>query len=196
MNLIHSFRNYEEPEPVEYTLDITLDEVGKDTLFINLETAPETIFSVINETAFQTIFDTPFSGLVYNQEDRSDWDEHIITRVEDESILLKLDDPDTKKSGITIEKAAELEQLRREQEEKEREAKKNTPEEHYKKSCISCHGHELAGAAGPPLANVGNKLSEEEIYDIIVNGQGAMPAGTAEDDKVAQQLAEWLSEMK
>ena len=116
--------------------------------------------------------------------------------VTDESILLKLDDPDTKKSGITIEKAAELEQLRREQEEKEREAKKNTPEEHYKKSCISCHGHELVGAAGPPLANVGSKLSEEEIYDIIVNGQGSMPSGTAEDDKAAHQLAEWLSDMK
>src|SRR5699024_11017268 len=69
----HEHKDYEEP--VEYTLDITLDKLGKDTHFINLETAPETIFSVLDETGYQTIFDTHFSGLVYNQEDRSDEDE-------------------------------------------------------------------------------------------------------------------------
>src|SRR5699024_7077786 len=97
---------------MEYTLDITLNKFGKDTHFINLETAPETIFSVLDQTGYQTIFDTHFSGLVYNQEDRSDEDEFIIIRVEDDSILFTLDDADTKKNNITIEKADELEKER------------------------------------------------------------------------------------
>jgi len=193
--------DYEEPEPIEYTLDITLDAVGKDTEYINVETIPETVFSVINETAFQTIFDTPFSGLVYNQEDRSDWDEHIITRVEDESILFTLDDSNTQKSNVTIENT-EIGKLRKEYNEKLEEERRIareesiTPEERYMSSCAFCHGSDLSGAGGPQLSNIGSKLSEEEIYDIIVNGKGAMPGGTAENDKAALQLAEWLSEMK
>src|SRR5690625_1032074 len=193
--------DYEEPEPIEYTLDITLDAVGKDTEYINVETIPETVFSVINETAFQTIFDTHFSGLVYNQEDRLDWDEHIITRVEDESILFTLDDSNTQKSNVTIENT-EIGKLRKEYNEKLEEERRIareesiTPEERYMSSCAFCHGSDLSGAGGPQLSNIGSKLSEEEIYDIIVNGKGAMPGGTAENDKAALQLAEWLSEMK
>lgn len=187
---------YEEPEPVEYTLDITLDDVGQHPKFINLETEPETVFSVIEETSFQTIFDTSFSGLVYNQEDRSDYDEMIITRVEDDSILFKLDDPDTNKDIVTIEKAGELEELREKQKERAEETAVVDPEEEYRNSCASCHGIELTGNFGPDISNIGSKFSEEEIYDIIVNGQGNMPAGTTADDETARLIAEWLSEMK
>lgn len=198
---LHENENYDEddenPESVEYTLDITLDKVGKDTHFINLETEPETLFSVIDETGYQTIFDTHFSGLVYNQEDRSDEDDFIITRVEDESILFTLDDADTKKENITIEKAEELEELREAQEDKDRIASEEAMphEEHYQISCASCHGEDLSGAGGPGLENIGGKLSYDEINDIIVNGKGAMPGGMIEDDGTASEIAEWLSEM-
>lgn len=197
--------NFEEPEPVEYTLDITLDEIGKDTKFINVETIPKTIFSVIDETTFQTIFDTPFSGLVYNQEDRSDGDEFIITRVEDESVLFTLDNPDTQKNFVTVENAAEIEELReayhieerRKLEEEERETSEEViqPEELYIKSCAACHGRDLEGSAGPELTNIGSKLSEEEIYNIIMNGTGGMPGGLV-DYEEATQIAQWLSSMK
>lgn len=200
-NLHENDEDFIEPEPMEYTLDINLDDVGRDTRFINLETVPATIFSVIEQTTFQTIFDTHFSGLVYNREDRSDWDEHIITRVEDPSILFKLDDANTNKDIVTIEKGAEFEELRKELEEEQRKAEEerkatNPTDEDlemlYMHSCASCHGAELSGGMAPQLAGIGSKLSEGEIYDIVVNGQGAMPGGLV-DNNEAQQLAKWLS---
>ncbi|CAG9619339.1 cytochrome c550 [Sutcliffiella rhizosphaerae] len=60
-------------------------------------------------------------------------------------------------------------------------------------SCIGCHGGNLEGAgAAPALTDVGEKLSEEEIKDIIINGQGSMPANQA-TPKEAEILAEWLA---
>jgi hypothetical protein len=45
-------------------------------------------------------------------------------------------------------------------------------------ACGGCHGGaELAGGIGPSL--IGVELSTEEIIDILVNGQGSMPGGTA-----------------
>lgn len=188
----------EDPEPVDYTLDITLDDVGQYPEFISLETEPERVFSVIEETSFQTIFDTRFSGLVYYQDDRSDYEEMIITRVEDDSIYFKLDDPDTSKDVVTVEQAEELEELREkkkeaEEEEMAEEAAVVDPEEAYRNSCASCHADDLSGSVGPGLKNIGSKLSEEEIYDIIVNGKGSMPAGVVQDDEAAHAIAEWLS---
>jgi cytochrome c550 len=67
-------------------------------------------------------------------------------------------------------------------------------EEIYQQSsCIGCHGADLAGAgAAPALVNVGDKLSQEEIKDVIINGQGTMPAGQATPQE-AEKLAEWLA---
>ncbi|MEA3318945.1 MULTISPECIES: cytochrome c550 [unclassified Bacillus (in: firmicutes)] len=60
-------------------------------------------------------------------------------------------------------------------------------------SCIGCHGGNLEGAgAAPALTDVGDRLSQEEIQNVIVNGQGAMPAGLA-TPKEAEVLAEWLA---
>lgn len=62
-------------------------------------------------------------------------------------------------------------------------------------SCMGCHGQELAGTEqAPELQNVGSRLSEEEINDIIVNGiEGtAMPGGVVSNEE-AQVLAEWLA---
>lgn len=60
-------------------------------------------------------------------------------------------------------------------------------------SCIGCHGGNLEGAgAAPALTDVGERLSQEEIKDVIVNGQGSMPANLATPQE-AEVLAEWLA---
>ncbi|MEC5422233.1 cytochrome c [Virgibacillus sp. C22-A2] len=67
------------------------------------------------------------------------------------------------------------------------------PDEIYQANCSSCHGGDLSGGNAPDLTQVGSKLSEEEIQDVIINGQGSMPAGMATDTE-AEVLATWLSE--
>ncbi len=69
------------------------------------------------------------------------------------------------------------------------------PEEIFASSCASCHGQDLSGGAGPDLTSVGSSLSAEDIHNIIMNGQGAMPGGLVGNEE-ADVLAEWLSEMK
>ena len=68
------------------------------------------------------------------------------------------------------------------------------PEEIAKQSCMSCHGQDLAGTDHvPELQEVGSRLSEEEIKDIIVNGtDNGMPGGLVPNEE-AQVLAEWLA---
>lgn len=69
-------------------------------------------------------------------------------------------------------------------------------EDIYKNSCAACHGGNMDDGSAPSLNDVGSRLSEEEIKDIIINGtDGGMPPGlaTAEESAV---LAEWLSEME
>ena len=66
-------------------------------------------------------------------------------------------------------------------------------EEVVNQSCISCHGQNLEGGMGPALNDVGGRLSEDEIHDIIANGKGQMPGGliSGEDlDAVVQYLSE------
>ncbi|WLR43723.1 c-type cytochrome [Bacillus carboniphilus] len=56
--------------------------------------------------------------------------------------------------------------------------------------CLSCHGNNLEGGAGPSLVDTG--LTPEEIAEIAVNGQGDMPAdafkGTDEELKVMSEF--------
>ena len=63
----------------------------------------------------------------------------------------------------------------------------------YETNCASCHGADLSGGAGPELAEVGSRLGEDEIIDIIMNGQGAMPGGLVSQDE-AQAISTWLLE--
>ncbi len=65
----------------------------------------------------------------------------------------------------------------------------------YQKSCLSCHGENLEGKAGPSLKVIGGKLSEKEILSIIKNGKGMMPSGLVSDAE-AKILASWLAEKK
>ena len=66
-------------------------------------------------------------------------------------------------------------------------------EQVIQQNCISCHGENLEGAGNfPALNDVGSRLSEEEILDIIENGQGAMPANIIQGEE-AQVVAEYLA---
>lgn len=69
------------------------------------------------------------------------------------------------------------------------------PESIAEQSCMSCHGQDLAGTdMAPELQEVGNRLSEEEINDIIVNGiDGTAMQGGFVNNEEAQVLAEWLA---
>ena len=63
-------------------------------------------------------------------------------------------------------------------------------------SCTSCHGGQLQGMGNTPgLADIGSRMSEEEILDIIVNGQGGMPGGLLKGED-AEAAAAWLAEQK
>lgn len=73
----------------------------------------------------------------------------------------------------------------------------NEAEAIYKKMCISCHGNELQGRAGPNLQKVGARLSEEQIIDVVSNGRKGMPQfGKSISAEEIQSLATWLSEHK
>ena len=62
--------------------------------------------------------------------------------------------------------------------------------------CATCHGGNLEGRGNTPaLNNIGAHYSEEEILDIIVNGQGKMPGGLVKGEE-AEALAAWLAEKK
>lgn len=61
-------------------------------------------------------------------------------------------------------------------------------------TCVGCHAVDLSGGMGPALLGVGNKYSEEEIKEIVMNGKGGMPAygDTFSEDEI-NQLAAWLA---
>lgn len=69
------------------------------------------------------------------------------------------------------------------------------PEDIFEDNCASCHGDDLSGDMGPNLQEVGDRHSEDEIEDIIMNGKGDMPAGLVEEDE-ADTLADWLADKK
>lgn len=69
-------------------------------------------------------------------------------------------------------------------------------EEIAMKSCIICHGGELQGQGNAPAINdVGSRLTEEEILDIIKNGKGTMPPNTVKGED-AEAVAAWLATQK
>ncbi|ATH93423.1 cytochrome C' [Bacillus glycinifermentans] len=71
----------------------------------------------------------------------------------------------------------------------------NDGEEIYQQNCTGCHGKDLAGGSAPGLKEVGGKLKESEIKDIVVNGRGGMPGGLVKEDQ-AEAVAKWLSQKK
>lgn len=69
-------------------------------------------------------------------------------------------------------------------------------EELVMESCVTCHGGNLQGMGNTPsLADVGTRLSEDEILDVILNGRGGMPAGLLQGED-AEAAAAWLATQK
>lgn len=69
-------------------------------------------------------------------------------------------------------------------------------EDIVKKNCTTCHGGNLEGMGSTPsLKDVGSRLSEDEILNVIQNGRGGMPAGLIKGDD-AKAAAAWLSTQK
>ncbi|HWL11576.1 MAG TPA: cytochrome c [Ureibacillus sp.] len=65
-----------------------------------------------------------------------------------------------------------------------------------KETCVTCHGGNLEGMGNTPsLADVGDRLSEDEIQDVILNGRGGMPGGLLQGED-AEAAAAWLAEQK
>jgi cytochrome c551 len=65
----------------------------------------------------------------------------------------------------------------------------------YNQKCSNCHGGDLKGGVGPNLTAIGATLSQEEIENVIANGQGAMPNGLIKGAE-ATAVAEWLAAKK
>ncbi|MET1014997.1 MAG: cytochrome c551 [Paenisporosarcina sp.] len=60
-------------------------------------------------------------------------------------------------------------------------------------NCTTCHGGNLEGQGNfPPLKDVGSRLTEEEILNVINDGRGQMPPNIIEGAE-AEVVAEWLS---
>src|SRR5690554_845351 len=70
----------------------------------------------------------------------------------------------------------------------------NGEELYTAKNCASCHGQNLEGMgdAFPALTDVGSRLSQDEIKEVIQNGRGAMPAQNVTEEE-ATALSEWLA---
>lgn len=84
------------------------------------------------------------------------------------------------------------------QEESGGEEVSTDPEQIYQNNCAACHGGDLSGGAGPDLTQVGSRLDEGEIHDIIANGtDGGMPAfGNQLAEEEISTLSAWLAEQQ
>ncbi|MBP1968690.1 mono/diheme cytochrome c family protein [Virgibacillus natechei] len=78
--------------------------------------------------------------------------------------------------------------------EAEEGATEEDPSEVYTNNCMNCHGEDLSGGSGPELAEVGDRLSEDEIEEIIIEGTDAGMPGGLVDDEQAAAIATWLAE--
>ncbi|MEW5551907.1 cytochrome c550 [Peribacillus frigoritolerans] len=77
----------------------------------------------------------------------------------------------------------------------ETESASASPEDIYKQNCISCHGDAYQGGVGPALKGVGDRLSVDEVKDVITNGRGSMPPGLVEEQNI-DAMAEYIHGLK
>ncbi|WP_374018374.1 cytochrome c [Paenibacillus thiaminolyticus] len=68
----------------------------------------------------------------------------------------------------------------------------------YKQRCMQCHGDQLQGLMGPEsnLQKVGERLSKEDIVNVINNGGNRMPAQRNIAPEDIDKVAEWLAGKK
>jgi len=67
----------------------------------------------------------------------------------------------------------------------------------YKSRCISCHAADLKGGGGPALEHIGSVLTKEQIYKLVSNGRGRMPAfkeRLSEEEIIT--ITTWLSSLQ
>jgi|SRR5699024_9455791 cytochrome c550 len=69
------------------------------------------------------------------------------------------------------------------------------PDAMYEANCSACHGADLSGGMGPELTAVESSYSADEISNIILNGQGDMPAVDVTPEE-ADAISEWLIEQE
>ncbi|MFS0603622.1 cytochrome c550 [Peribacillus frigoritolerans] len=77
----------------------------------------------------------------------------------------------------------------------EKESASASPEDIYKQNCISCHGDAYQGGVGPALKGVGDRLSVDEVKNVITNGRGAMPSGLVEEQNI-DAMAKYIHGLK
>lgn len=68
-----------------------------------------------------------------------------------------------------------------------------------KANCISCHGDQLQGGAGPNLQKIGSQLSAEQLFSIITKGKGGGMMPSFKDKLKEEEIANvalFLSENK
>jgi cytochrome c550 len=99
--------------------------------------------------------------------------------------------------GLSFKGLGDAKELAKEKKggEKTEQTAAANPEEFYQQTCSGCHGQNYEGGAGPALKGVGQRLSVDEIKNVLQNGRGGMPAGLVPPDK-ADEMAKWLSKLK
>ncbi|MFD2705593.1 c-type cytochrome [Salibacterium lacus] len=60
----------------------------------------------------------------------------------------------------------------------------------YDQNCLQCHGENLEGMNGPPLA--GQDLSQDHVLSMIQNGAAGMPDSLVSGSE-AENLAAWIA---
>lgn len=69
-----------------------------------------------------------------------------------------------------------------------------------KAKCATCHGQNLEGTIGPKLADIGARLTKDDIAKIIKDGKtgtiGVMPPGSLTDQKEIDAVAAYLAAKK
>ena len=93
--------------------------------------------------------------------------------------------------GIGDSKQLALELENGGKEEPTEQVEASGPEGIYSQNCLSCHGDQYQGGVGPAITGVADRLSKEEVEDILINGKNAMPPGLVPADK-AGEMTEWL----
>ena len=63
----------------------------------------------------------------------------------------------------------------------------------YKETCAACHGEQLQGAVGPPVADMKSKYSEADALKIVNEGTQKMP-GNLLDKEASEIVTKWLME--
>ncbi|AEH47192.1 cytochrome c550 [Parageobacillus thermoglucosidasius] len=99
--------------------------------------------------------------------------------------------------GLSFKGLGDAKELAKEKKggEKTEQAAAANPEQFYQQTCSSCHGQNYEGGVGPALKGVGDRLSPDEIKNVLQNGRGSMPPGLVPSDKL-DEMAKWLSELK